>query len=163
MSLIRKITNIAALCVLLAGCLSERSTPGVHNAGGPAQLQDVSSREAAALNNLRAQYGLSALGTDPTLARIARGHAQDMMTNRFFGHVSSDGRTIVERTHEADYQFCHVAENLAMGQAGFDQVLAQWMTSPSHRSNVLHRSVDDFGLIHGPGNLWVLVLGRPGC
>lgn len=147
----------------LAGCLPAPSTPGVHTTGGPAQLTDVSTRGAPALNALRARHGLAPLGTDPVLARIARGHAQDMMTNSFFGHVSSDGRSIVERTRAQGYAFCHVAENLAMGQGDFDAVLAQWMTSPAHRRNVLHRNVDAFGLVRGPGNLWVLVLGRPGC
>lgn len=160
---LRTICVTIALLLPLAGCLSEASTPGVHTTGGPAQLVDVSTRQAAALNGLRARHGLQSLGTDPVLSRIARGHAQDMMSNRFFGHVSSDGRTIVERTRQQGYAFCHVAENLAMGQPDFDAVIRQWMTSPSHRSNLLHPNVDDFGLIRGPGNLWVLVLGRPGC
>lgn len=172
LTLIRKITAIAGACLLLGGCLAdtspqqaamERSTPGVHTDGGPSQLQDVSNREAPALNTLRARHGLAPLGTDPTLTRIARGHAEDMTRNRFFGHVSSDGRTIADRTRQANYRYCHVAENLAMGQGSFEEVLDQWMNSPSHRRNLMQRNVDDFGLVHGPGNLWVLVLGRPGC
>jgi len=163
MSLWRATCLALALVLPLAACLGEPSTPGVHTTGGPSQLTDVSPREAGALNALRARHGLGPLGTDATLARIARGHAQDMMSNQFFGHVSSDGGSIVDRTRAQGYAFCHVAENLAMGQPDFDAVMAQWMTSPSHRSNLLHPNVDDFGLIRGPGNLWVLVLGRPGC
>lgn len=157
------IGRVAGLCLVLAGCLAETSTPGQHTEGGPAHLTDVSANEALPLNALRARYSLPSLETDPLLSRIARGHAQDMVSNHFFGHVSSDGRTIVERTRQQGYAFCHVAENLAMGQSDFDAVLTQWMTSPSHRSNLLHPDVDEFGLIRGPGNLWVLVLGRPGC
>lgn len=163
MSLLKTILVTLALALPLAGCLSQPSVPGVSTVGGPSQLTDVSAREAAALNRLRADNGLSTLQTDAVLARIARGHAQDMIDNQFFGHVSSDGRTIVERTREQGYAFCHVAENLAMGQPDMDAVLKQWMASPAHRRNLLHNNVDEFGLIRGPGNLWVLVMGRPGC
>ncbi len=69
----------------------------------------------------------------------------------------------MDRSRAEGYAFCHVAENLAMGHQTFDHVMRHWMNSPSHRSNLLHENVDDFGLVQGPGNLWVLVLGRPGC
>lgn len=151
-------------CLALTACIGTTvEPPGPNRAGGPRELTDVSARNLGAFNALRAQHGLPALGVDPKLVRIARRHGEDMLQNRFFGHVSSDGRTIVERTRQGGYRFCHVAENLAMGQDSFDAVLRQWMTSPAHRRNVLHRNVDDIGLVRGPGNLWVLVMGRPGC
>lgn len=159
----RVFAGLAVLIMVLNGCMSATPTPGIDVAGGPARLSDVSEREAPALNALRARHGLGALNTDPVLAKIAQNHANDMINNGFFGHISSDGSTIVERTHAQGYAFCHVAENLAMGHQTFDHVMRQWMTSLSHRSNLLHENVDEFGLVQGPGNLWVLVLGRPGC
>ncbi|WP_371225897.1 CAP domain-containing protein [Roseovarius sp. 2305UL8-3] len=163
MGLVRMLALMGACVMGLAGCLGAPAKPALDAPGGPAQLVDVSAREAQALNALRARYGLPALGTDPVLVQIARGHGQDMLTNGFFGHVSSDGASIADRARAGGYAFCHVAENLAMGHVTFDHVMRQWMTSPSHRSNLLHKNVDDFGLVQGPGNLWVLVLGRPGC
>ncbi|WP_157707517.1 CAP domain-containing protein [Roseovarius faecimaris] len=157
---------LAALMALgLSGCMSTVEVAPQPRASIPAsgQTQVVSAANAAALNSLRAQYGLPGLRPDATLGRVADGHARDMIANGFFGHVSSNGNSIVERTRAQGYAFCHVAENLAMGQRTFDTVLQHWMTSPSHRSNLLHREVTGFGLVRGPGNLWVLVLGRPGC
>jgi len=159
----RYLLLIPLLSIWLSGCIAEPMRPGPNVTGGPTQLRDVSTREASALNALRAQYGRAALDTNAVLAAVARGHAEDMIANSFFGHVSSDGRTIVERSRGGGYDFCHVAENLAMGQISFEQVMQQWLGSPAHRRNLLENDVTEFGLVRAPGNLWVLVLGRPGC
>lgn len=37
------------------------------------------------------------------------------------------------------------------------------MASPGHRRNILDGEVTEFGLVRGPGDLWVMVLGRAGC
>lgn len=157
------LATLAALA--LGGCMSTVDVATQTRPSTPVvgQAQVVSAAGAAELNTLRAQYGLPALRPDATLGRIAEGHASDMMANGFFGHVSSNGDTIVERTRAQGYGFCHVAENLAKGQRSFDTVLQHWMTSPAHRRNVLHPNVTGFGLVRAPGNLWVLVLGSPGC
>lgn len=162
-NLFKLLASLAALA--LSGCQSTVDVATQTRASAPVagQTQVVSAAGATSLNTLRAQYGLPALRPDATLGRIAEGHARDMMTNGFFGHVSSNGNTIVERTRAQGYGFCHVAENLAKGQRSFETVLQHWMTSPSHRSNVLHPNVTGFGLVRAPGDLWVLVLGSPGC
>ena len=159
----RNLVIFSAILLLLSGCGPSASGPTFHPERGPAAIGDVSVREARALNALRAQYGLHPLTPNARLARIAQGHAQDMLNRQFFGHTSSDGRTIVERTRGGGYRFCHVAENLAIGLDQFEAVLQRWMGSPSHRRNLLHPNVDEFGLAQGPSNIWVLVLGRPGC
>lgn len=163
MHLFKAFLGLVLLCGVLAQCMATTPIPGTGPAVGPASLLDVSPREASALNAIRARHGLGALTPNSVLARVARSHGQDMLENRFFGHVSSDGSTIVERTRAQGYDFCHVGENLAMGQRSFDQVLRHWMGSPTHRSNVLHKNVSSFGLVRGPGNLWVMVVGSPGC
>lgn len=154
-----------ALCagLTLAQCGPQVATTTQPSAQVSGATYTVSAAEAGKLNNLRAQFGLPAVQPDATLARIADGHARDMMRNGFFGHVSSNGNTIVERTRAQGYGFCHVAENLARGQSGFDTVLRQWMTSSAHRRNVLHKEVTEFAVVRGPGNLWVMVMGQPGC
>ena len=166
----KPVSVLMGLCLFLMGCMSTadisaltKAIPTVAAAPAPAVLTDVSAREAGALNALRAGHGLPGLHPDPVLASVARGHAQDMLDNGFFGHVSSDGGTIVDRAQAQGYVFCHVAENLAKGQRNYGTVMQQWMGSPAHRMNLLHEDVTGFGLIHGPGNLWVLVLGKPGC
>ncbi|MFK7938686.1 MAG: CAP domain-containing protein [Roseovarius sp.] len=161
----RYFRSLLALCatVFLVQCGPQVATSNQASARVSGSTVTVSAAEAGKLNALRAQYGLPALRPSATLARVADAHARDMMRNGFFGHVSANGDTIVERTRAQGYGFCNVAENLARGQAGFDTVLRQWMTSPSHRSNVLHKQVTEFAVVRGTGNLWVMVMGRPGC
>ena len=151
-------------CFALAQCKPVEVATGTQSSRPVAgQTFVVSAEEVGKLNSLRAIHGLPPVQPDPTLARIANLHARDMMTNGFFGHISSNGNTIVERTHAQGYGFCHVAENLAKGIPRFETVLSEWMTSPTHRANVLHGQVTEIGLVRGPGNLWVMVLGSPGC
>lgn len=149
--------------MFLTQCGPQVATTTIASAPVSGNTVAVSSAGASSLNALRAQYGLPALRPSATLARIADGHAQDMMRNGFFGHVSSNGNTISDRARAQGYNFCHVAENLARGQRDFDTVLSQWMTSPSHRKNVLHKKVVEFAVVRGPDNLWVMVMGKPGC
>lgn len=164
--MIRPFPIIAAIavCLTLAQCGTAQVTTGtIATPVGSGSPQTVSSSGAAALNAIRARHGLAPVRPDATLARVADAHARDMLANGFFGHTSSNGNTIVERAHAQGYRFCQIAENLARGQSGFDTVLRQWMGSPGHRRNVLHPDVTGFGLTRAPGNLWVLVLGSPGC
>jgi hypothetical protein len=39
-------------------------------------------------------------------------------------------------------------------------VVADWMTSPGHRANILNPQVTQYGFA-GAGSVWVLVLARP--
>ena len=163
MSQFRVLCLAVLSCLLLVQCGPQIATSNQSARYTTGTNKVVSSANAAALNALRAGHGLPALQTDPTLARMAAAHARDMQKNGFFGHVSVNGDTIRERAVAQGYNFCHVAENLAKGQTHFDTVLQQWMTSPSHRANLLKTDVVEFGLVHGAGDLWVLVLGQRGC
>ena len=129
--------------------------------GGTAYIDSAAHR--APLNAVRAQHGLAPLAIDARLGRIAAAHAQDMLDNGFFGHTGSDGGTLIGRARAEGYPFCYVAENLALGHDRHDQTLQLWLDSPLHRRNLLSDQPTRFGLARGPGNLWVLVLGRPGC
>jgi uncharacterized protein YkwD len=68
-----------------------------------------------------------------------------------------------DRVRRQGYGFCFVAENIAKGQGSLERVLNGWLASPGHRRNILASQAREFGLVRGPGNLWVMVLGKPGC
>ncbi len=153
----------ALACLTLVQCGPQIATSNQATTYIPGSNADTSAAHAGQLNALRAQYGLGALRPHPALVRMAETHARDMQSNGFFGHVSSNGDTIRERADAQGYGYCHIAENLAKGQRDFATVLTQWMGSPSHRRNLMKEEVVDFGLIRGPGDLWVLVMGRSGC
>ncbi|MBT55084.1 MAG: serine protease [Mameliella sp.] len=115
------------------------------------------------LNGLRAEAGLAPLSASSALEKAARRHARDMARRGFFAHSGSDGSDVMDRARRAGYRPCQIAENIAKGQRSVEEVVADWMTSPGHRRNMLNDGVRDYGMVRGDGNVWVLVLGRDGC
>jgi len=79
-------------------------------------------------NAERAKHGLPALTVDPELMKSAREHATWMTLNRSLQHTSRP-----------------VAENIAMGQRHSREAVRDWMSSPGHRANILHRAYKRIG------------------
>jgi uncharacterized protein YkwD len=115
------------------------------------------------LNGLRAEQGLGPVTAEPRLEEAAKAHALDMARNGFFSHEGSNGSDSMARVRAQGYDACAVAENIARGQKTLTEVLGDWAKSPGHRANMLNDKVTDYGLVRGPGDIWVLVLGRDGC
>ncbi|SFO00629.1 Cysteine-rich secretory protein family protein [Roseovarius lutimaris] len=128
-----------------------------------AQATDFGPASLDRVNAARAKSGRGAITLSPKLTRAAAAHARDMAENRYFGHTGANGSSIGDRVGRQQYRFCFVAENIAKGQGTLDEVLRGWMASPGHRQNMLHKSAAEYGLVRGPGSLWVMVLGRSGC
>lgn len=128
-----------------------------------ASAKDVSGEALKMLNQIRAENGRKQLAVSPKLARAANAHALDMASKNRFSHQGSDGSTLGVRVKRQRYGFCHVAENIAMGQRDLRSAMAAWMKSPGHRKNILSREPTQFGLAKSAGNRWVMVLGREGC
>ncbi|MCA9654177.1 MAG: CAP domain-containing protein [Myxococcales bacterium] len=79
----------------------------------------------------------SALSMEPRLRCAARVHSLDMATRGFFDHVNPDGETPFDRIEEAGYQFQAAGENIAAGQTSPAEVVAGWLDSPGHCSNIM--------------------------
>lgn len=90
----------------------------------------------AALNTERASRGLSPLGLDQNLCKIARGYATEMATRRFFGHRSPEGQTPFSRMDQAHYRYGYAGENIALDQDPNSAAEALWHSS-AHRENIL--------------------------
>ena len=128
-----------------------------------ASAKDVSDQALKMVNQIRADQGRKPLSVSPKLARAADAHARDMAARNRFSHTGSDGSTLGKRVKRQGYGFCHVAENIAMGQRDIRAAMVEWMNSPGHRKNILSREPTQFGLARSAGNRWVMVLGREGC
>jgi len=131
---------------------------------GAVLAKDVDRQQAMlGLNELRAQHGLAPLGWSDKLEKAARRHARDMHRRVFFSHQGSNGSRIGDRVRKLGYRWCAVAENIAKGQPSLPSVMRSWRGSPGHRKNLLHGQVSEFALVRAEGNIWVMVLARPGC
>jgi uncharacterized protein YkwD len=114
-----------------------------------------------AINDRRAERGLSQLDYDAELATIAQNHSDDMATNDFLSHTGSDGSTMEDRYQQAGYD-CQVptgnggyatgAENVAQtwyrteieggeyyssAEDLAEGIVEQWMASAGHRENIV--------------------------
>ncbi len=128
----------------------------------PALAQDMGAAAQGQTNAFRANAGLQPLRVSGALTRAAAGHARDMAQNGFFSHTGSNGSGIGDRVRAVGYGFCFIAENIAQGQSSVEQVLSSWMASTGHRRNILSEGAQEFALVR-EGDIWVMVLGRPGC
>jgi len=78
----------------------------------------------------------------------ARLHSQDMHDNDFFEHVHPvTGQTPFDRIEEAGYTGSYPqGENIAYGQRSPEEVMAGWMDSDGHCSNIMNPDFTELGV-----------------
>jgi uncharacterized protein YkwD len=109
---------IAILTTLSAEQARSNEVPGEEKAS----LIAIERNIVRHTNRQRSQHGLPPVEVCPRLMRSARAHAAWMTRTRNLVHTSK-----------------MVAENIAMGQRSSREAVADWMTSPGHRANILDR------------------------
>lgn len=97
------------------------------------------------VNQERAAHDLPPLVMDDRLLVAAQGHALDMATHDFVGHMGSDGSTAGQRIAAAGYAGAW-GENAAGGFSTPESVVDAWMGSAGHRANILNASFDHIGV-----------------
>lgn len=102
-----------------------------------------------------------ALRWNDQLAAVALQHSRDMMTQRFFAHTDSQGRSPAVRINAAGIQWQAFGENIALC-GGVRTAESAFMNEPrfaqNHRANILNRNYTDIGIgiVHGPdGRLYI--------
>lgn len=80
----------------------------------------------------------------------AQNHSFDMATQNYFSHTSLDGRTFDQRIFNAGYSGAYpLGENIAAGQTTPSSVVAAWMTSAGHCTNIMNGSFNSAGVGYG--------------
>ena len=147
---------VSTLMVLLAACtpqppadrLTVAETAGVASVGAQLSVQ-------------RATAGIvRPLGYSSALQAAAQAQADHLSQTGGLSHVGPGGSTARTRAMRAGYNACLIAENVARGQPDTATVVADWMSSPGHRANILNPQVSQYGFARA-GSVWVLKLARP--
>jgi uncharacterized protein YkwD len=110
-----------------------------------------------AINSVRVANGLAGLRIDPRLERAARSHSRDMLRRGYFSHGAFTRRMVAFGVRGPS-----VGENLAWGagaQARASTIVATWLASPEHRSNLLRRGFRRIGI----GRIRGTFGGHPGA
>jgi len=120
------------------------------------------------VNKERRKHGLKPLYSDPTLKRAARSHSQDMMRERFVGHVNKRGEEPDNRVLKLEPKWMRVlkkvfgydiGENICevpigvvegYGRVSTPRQVARvavksWMNSPGHKELILDYEYTDTG------------------
>jgi uncharacterized protein YkwD len=131
-----------------AACTGADAVPTASN------LTTVRAATLCLVNLERRQLGVAPLADDAALAVAAQAHASDMTGQRYFSHVSADGRSFDQRIRAAGYLGGYLAENIAWGGGSLGtprRIVSGWMNSSGHRANVLNGLLTDSGIGVSPG------------
>ena len=116
------------------------------------QAQDI----LALVNQERAANGLAPLALDETLCAVAQTKADDLHDNRYFSHTSPTYGSPYDLMGRYGIRYRSAGENIAMGYASAERVMAAWMDSAGHRANILSASYGKLGVGYvASGGYWV--------
>jgi uncharacterized protein YkwD len=144
--------SIAASCVAAGSAMASSCGFG-HLRADQTTPKKLRLATLCLLNRERRQHGLHRLTVNARLRLAAHRHADDMVTRRYFAHVSSGGAQPSDRMRAAGYMgSAHhwlVGENLVWGAGALstpiDRVRAL-MHSPPHRENMLRKGFREVGI-----------------
>jgi uncharacterized protein YkwD len=154
--LVATLAAISAIGALLLGPLgAEAALVTVKTCGGG--TIEVNSNEKRMLelhNKARTERGLKALCVHPALTRAARAHSKEMLDKDYTSHNSFNGETIQQRLERFGYTFdgysyYAIGENITWGCGSYgapDRRFKWWMSSSSHRSNILSKKFREVGI-----------------
>jgi uncharacterized protein YkwD len=97
-------------------------------------------------NASRVQFGSPELQVNATLMNAAQTKAEDMAKKRYFSHYSPDGTSPWNFINDSGYVYAVAGENLAITNESAESVIRGWLSSPSHRENLLSKDYADFGM-----------------
>lgn len=97
------------------------------------------------VNQERAKYGLRALVYNGVLDRAAEKHNAQQVRTQTMAHDGIGDGTPGERIRAEGFRSAW-GENVAVGQRSPEQVVREWMASPSHRANILNPNFRQLGV-----------------
>lgn len=132
----------------------------------PTDADELIAELLNAVNAEREKIGLAPLKLSLTLSDMAERYADRLIAGDFFAHVDpAGGASLVARAKSAGYSFYKVGENLAAGQRDVDSAMKDWLSSPTHRANILDPDFTELGVAIRDGGrygrYWVQEFGRP--
>jgi uncharacterized protein YkwD len=143
-------------CALLLLLLHGTAAPALSDAA--AKADDAAERHARneisrMISDWRASRGQPRLDRVPSLGRAATAYAEDMVTRRFFAHVSPEGSDLLDRVRACGYldgwPDWQVGEVLAWGTGELSTPAAAtrgWLESPPHRRMLNGRAYREMGV-----------------
>lgn len=115
------------------------------NCSAPSDINKYRFEHLGKLNALRKRQNIPIVSNNKTLDQIAQDYACLLAETGHFDHIGPNGSTLAERAREGSYNYCQIAENLAVGQQSVDEALIGWITSNGHWKNLIRETVNETG------------------
>jgi len=115
---------------------------------------DIRGEFLAAVNKARSvnrRCGNTRYGPAPpvswsgNLAKAARLHSGDMVSNNFFSHTGSDRSSAGQRISRQGYPWRACGENIAVGVPTVSSVIQGWLESEEHCRNLMDPAFTEIG------------------
>lgn len=132
--------------VMLSHAHSGTQVLGVSDDITPGQITELS-------NQARLHEGLGDLKINPQLQAAAAAKAADMLKRGYWNHYGPDGTAPWSFLSAQSYSYAYAGENLAKDFATSSGVVNGWLSSPSHRKNLLDANYREIGVATVSGNL----------
>jgi hypothetical protein len=114
----------------------------------------ITTNEVIALTNQeRAKAGLSPLVANPRLSQAAQAKAVDMFASDYWSHVSPSGTQPWKFIKDTGYTYRYAGENLGRDFSDTSSLVSAWMSSPTHKENIVSNRYQDIGVAVVDGNL----------
>ena len=104
-------------------------------------------------NQKRTEAGLPALSLNNQLSQAAALKATDMFKDNYWAHFGPNGRSPWDFIIGSGYQYTFAGENLAKDFSDSQGVVSTWMSSPTHKANILKPEYKDIGFAVVNGSL----------
>ncbi|HMN28950.1 MAG TPA: CAP domain-containing protein, partial [Caldilineaceae bacterium] len=138
----RTVAPVVCLLLTLWPSLARAEDPPAAPAGLSAEAQAI----ADAINQRRADAGLSPLGLNPLLTQAAQGHVDDMINNGAYGHIGSDGSYVGQRVQRVGYSSGGLASENWVSAVNPSDAMTWWMNDWIHRENILNPRWQEVGV-----------------
>ena len=109
-------------------------------------VSNYERRVAELVNVERQKNGLGPLTLDASISNVARIKSKDMSDNNYFAHQSPTYGSAGNMLTQHGIRWSAWGENIAVGQDTPEEVVTQWMNSPSHRANILSPNFSKIGV-----------------
>ncbi|MFL5893859.1 MAG: CAP domain-containing protein [Thermoleophilaceae bacterium] len=153
--------TLAFAAILPANALANCGAAADRDPAAPGvSLKAARTATLCLLNSRRRHYNERRLRFNHRLALAGLRHARDMVAHKYFAHDAPSGQDFVQRIFKTDYVPASASytlgENLAWGDSRSStprEIVAAWMASPGHRSNILAAGFHEIGI--------AIVVGAP--
>ena len=151
-----------AFCPLVMPLINQAFSPPVVHRPKPVlpppgvkYLEKVEDLVFEMTNRARRAKGLAPLSKDDELTKVARAYSDDMLVRRFFEHTTPDGVSFDERISNHYHHWVRFMGENIWSAFGYDpsntqklakEIVADWMSSPGHRANLLDPDFTHLGV-----------------